>query len=103
MLKDEQLGIDFPPMLPNIYSKKDDDQAKAILEPTKQYTKCGCNGTLQKRPDDKKEVVENRINMYRKESPPLLKHYNNKRVVAIPHYLHCIHVQFKTLEVVQVM
>ena len=81
MLKDEKLGIDFPPMLPNIYLKKDDDD-QAILEPSKQqYIKCGCNGTLEKRPDDKKKLVEARITLYRKESPPLLKHYNKKRLL----------------------
>ena len=36
---------------------------------------------MEKRPDDKKKLVEARITLYRKESPPLLKHYNKKRLL----------------------
>ena len=76
ILKDKKLGIDFPPMLPRRYS-----HSNAGAVETQSYTECGCNGTLEKRPDDKESVVEDRIRLYRQESPPLLKHYNNKRLL----------------------
>ena len=63
-------------MLPKRYVN-----SNALASETQAYTECGCNGTLEKRPDDKENVVEDRIRLYRQESPPLLKHYNNKRLL----------------------
>jgi adenylate kinase family enzyme len=83
VLKNAELGMDFPPMLPSIYVNKrgSDDVDENKEQMSQEYTKCGCNGTLQKRPDDSKDIVEARISLYRKESPPLLKYYNNKRLL----------------------
>jgi adenylate kinase len=38
-----------------------------------------CGGKLEKRKDDKKEVVLNRINVYRKQTEPLEEYYRGRR------------------------
>ena len=75
-LKIRNWELTFPPCCPRRYVN-----SNAVASETQAYTECGCNGTLEKRPDDKENVVEDRIRLYRQESPPLLKHYNNKRLL----------------------
>jgi len=40
-----------------------------------------CGGGLYQREDDKPEVVKNRLEVYRKQSEPLIEYYKNKKLV----------------------
>ncbi len=41
-----------------------------------------CQGELMQRPDDRAEVVENRLKEYEKQTAPLIDHYKKKKVLA---------------------
>jgi adenylate kinase len=40
-----------------------------------------CGGTLSQRPDDRHEVVENRVEVYLRETLPVIEHYERRGVV----------------------
>ena len=41
-----------------------------------------CNVDLQKRKDDSEEVVKNRLEVYKKQTQPLIDYYNNKSILT---------------------
>lgn len=57
-------GINMPPLLP----KKDGVCDK-------------CGGELYQRDDDREEVVKNRLEVYKKQTAPLIKYYKNKALL----------------------
>lgn len=42
-----------------------------------------CGGTLQQREDDKEEVIQRRLSVYRKETEPLLRFYTDGRLSSL--------------------
>ncbi len=40
-----------------------------------------CQGKLIRRPDDEPEVIQNRLNMYKEQTAPLINFYKNKNLV----------------------
>jgi adenylate kinase len=57
-------GIEMPPMLPKVTGKCD---------------KCG--GELYQRPDDKSEVIKERLKNYREETQPLIDYYRKRGIL----------------------
>ena len=55
ILKDKNWELTFPNVAQRYVN------SNAVASETQAYTECGCNGTLEKRPDDKENVVEDRI------------------------------------------
>ncbi len=54
----------------------------SIYYPSKLGNKCEkCQGDLYVREDDKKEIVEKRIMIYKKETQPLIDYYKNKGIL----------------------
>jgi len=52
------------------------------FNPPKHDMKCDrCGGELVQRPDDKEEVVEHRIKVYKQETKPLIDYYNNHHLL----------------------
>ena len=41
-----------------------------------------CRGELMQRPDDREEVIENRLKAYEKQTAPLIDHYRKKKLLA---------------------
>lgn len=62
----KQDGIDMPPLLPKIENTCDT---------------CGKENTLEQREDDKEEVVRHRLKVYREQTEPLIKYYENRGIV----------------------
>jgi adenylate kinase family enzyme len=44
-----------------------------------------CGGELYEREDDKPEVVQDRLNVYRKKTEPLMEYFNRKRLLKNVH------------------
>jgi len=40
-----------------------------------------CNGKLYQRDDDKPEAIRNRLNVYKKQTQPLIDYYNKKKIL----------------------
>ncbi|CDZ81790.1 Adenylate kinase [Candidatus Rubidus massiliensis] len=52
------------------------------LSPPKDLTKCDkCDGELFQRPDDSREIVEERLRVYHKQTEPLIEFYNKRNVL----------------------
>ena len=49
--------------------------------PTKENVCDKCNGELMQRPDDKAEVVQERLRVYHEQTQPLVEYYNKKGVL----------------------
>ena len=41
-----------------------------------------CGADLMQRPDDREEVIENRLRAYEKQTSPLIDHYKKKKILA---------------------
>jgi adenylate kinase len=41
-----------------------------------------CGGDLMQRPDDREEVIENRLKAYEKQTAPLIDYYKKKKILA---------------------
>jgi adenylate kinase len=49
----------------------------------KQLNRCDvCGGALLQREDDREETVRNRLRVYEKETAPLLKYYDDKKILS---------------------
>jgi len=52
------------------------------LKPKKDLVCDECGGELYTRDDDRPEVVTERLNIYRRETAPLIEHYRNKELLG---------------------
>src|SRR5659263_188989 len=53
-----------------------------IFNPPAQEDVCNiCKGKLYQREDDKPETIRNRLNVYMKQTQPLINYYNNKKLL----------------------
>lgn len=53
-----------------------------IFNPPAQEDVCNiCKGKLYQREDDKSETVRNRLNVYKKQTQPLINYYANKKIL----------------------
>ncbi len=53
-----------------------------ITNPPAEDGKCECGGNLVQREDAKKEIVRERMRVFREQTEPLLEHYKNKLIVV---------------------
>lgn len=51
------------------------------LKPKKDLVCDECGGELYTRDDDRPEVIKERLNVYRRETAPLIEHYKNKELL----------------------
>jgi len=51
------------------------------LKPKKDLVCDECGGELYTRDDDRPEVIKERLNVYRRETAPLIEHYRNKELL----------------------
>ncbi len=51
------------------------------LKPKKELVCDECGGELYTRDDDRPEVIKERLNVYRRETAPLIEHYKNKELL----------------------
>ncbi len=54
---------------------------KLTLKPKKDNICDKCGGELYQREDDKPEVIQERLNVYRKKTEPLIEHYKKKNLL----------------------
>jgi len=53
-----------------------------IFNPPAQVDVCNlCKGKLYQREDDKPETIRNRLNVYKKQTQPLINYYSNKKIL----------------------
>jgi len=53
-----------------------------IFNPPAQEDMCNvCKGKLYQREDDKPETIRNRLNVYKKQTQPLINYYNSKKIL----------------------
>jgi adenylate kinase len=53
-----------------------------IFNPPVQEDVCNaCKGNLYQREDDKPETIRNRLNVYKKQTQPLINYYVNKKIL----------------------
>ena len=52
------------------------------FKPRVQGTCDDCRGDLMQRPDDREEVIENRLAAYEKQTAPLIDYYHKKKLLA---------------------
>lgn len=55
---------------------------KTNMPPKKSMVCDNCSGELYQRSDDKEETIKNRIDVYKKESAPVIKYYESKKILA---------------------
>jgi len=71
---------------------------KLTLKPKKDNICDKCSGDLYQREDDKPKVIQERLNVYRKKTEPLIKYYKKKSLLK---NVHCNNLMTPPQEIVE--